>query len=89
MALREQLRDTLDDLVKMEVLVTRPTDWVNYMVALPKNDGTMRVCIDPKKLNKFKQQEHYQFPMIEEIATRLHGAKHFSVLDVQHGFCHG
>ena len=38
--------------------------------------------------NKFVQREHYQLPTIEEIATRLHGAKLFSVLDVRHGFWH-
>ena len=34
------------------------------------------------------QREHYPLPTIEEIATRLHGAKVFAVLDVRNGFWH-
>ena len=88
MAHREGLRETLDDLVKWEVLapVMRPTPWVSSMVAVPKADGRMRICLDPKELNKAVQCEHYQIPTIEEVASCLHGAKWFSVLDAQNGF---
>ena len=50
--------------------------------------GTLRICLDPKDLNKAIQREHYPLPTIEDIATRLHGAKVFSVLDVNKGFWH-
>ena len=90
MAHRENLQKTLEDLVKQEVLapVTRPTEWVSSMVAVPKSDGRMRICLDPKELNEAIQREHYQLPTIEEVATRLHGAKLFSVLDARNGFWH-
>ena len=39
-------------------------------------------------LNRAIQREHYPLPTIEDIATRLHGAKVFSVLDVRKGFWH-
>jgi len=58
------------------------------MVAVPKSDGRMRICLDPKELNEAIQREHYQLPTIEEVATRLHGAKLFSVLDARNGFWH-
>ena len=89
-ALRERLQETLDDLVQQDILapVTEPTPWVNSMVVVPKKDGKLRICLDPKDLNLAIQREHYPLPTIEEIATRLHGAKLFSVLDVQHGFWH-
>ena len=82
-ARREALRTTLDDLVRQDILVpvTRPTQWINSMVAVDKPDGRMRICLDPKELNEAIQREHFPLPTIEEIATRLHGAKLFSVLD--------
>ena len=42
-----------DDLVQQEVLapVTQPTAWVNSMVVVPKKDGKIRICLDPKDLN--------------------------------------
>ena len=40
-----------------------------------------KLCLGPKDLNLAIQHEHYPLPTIEEIATHLHGAKLFSVLD--------
>ena len=90
MAYRENLQKTLEDLVRQEVLapVTRPTEWVSSMVAVPKHDGKMRICLDPKELNEVIQREHYQLPAVEEVATRLQGARLFSVLDARNGFWH-
>ena len=58
------------------------------MVVVPKKDGTLRICLDPKDLNKAILREHYPLPTIEDIATRLHGAKVFTILDISKGFWH-
>ena len=58
------------------------------MVAVPKHDGKMRICLDPKESNEVIQQEHYQLPTVEEVATHLQGARLFSVLDARNGFWH-
>jgi len=89
-ALRDQLKDTLDDLVKQQIIasVTGPTAWINSVVVVPKKNGTLRICLDPKDLNCHIQREHYQLPTIEDIATRLDKAKLFTVLDVRSGFWH-
>ncbi len=89
-AYRENLQNTLENLVKQDVLapVTRPTEWVSSMVVVQKRDGRIRICLDPKELNEVMQREYYQLPIIEEVATRLNGAKLFSVLDAWNGFWH-
>ncbi len=56
-----------------------------YTVVRTKKDGRL---LDPKELNKAIRHEHYPLPTIEEIATRLHGAKYFTVLDARNGFWH-
>ena len=89
-ALRDRLKSTLDDLERDGILatVTEPTPWVNSLVVVPKKDGRLRLCLDPKDLNKAILREHYPLPTIEEVATRLYGAKCFTILDVRHGFWH-
>ena len=62
--------------------VTNPTEWINLMIVVPKKNGTLRLCLDPKELNAVIQQEHYPLFTIEDVATRLHGTKVFRVLDV-------
>ena len=39
-------------------------------------------------LNTAIQREHYPLPVIEDVATHLHGARTFSVLDASNGFWH-
>ena len=64
-----------------------PTPWISSMVVVPKPNGTLP-CLDPKDLNRALQRENYPLPTIEEVASRLHGAKVFTVLDVACGFWH-
>ena len=88
--LREALKDTLDDLVQQDILapVQQPTPWISSIVIVPKKDGKPRICLDPKHLNKAIRREHYPLPTIEDVATRLYGAKVFTVMDVRKGFWH-
>ena len=89
-ALRETLQHTLTDMTKQEIItpVQQPTPWISSMVVVPKSNGNLRICLDPQDLNRAVLREHYPLPTIEEIATRLCGAKLFSVLDVRNGFWH-
>jgi len=84
------LRNTLDQLEKDDILakVTEPTSWVSSMVVVPKKDGSLRLCLDPKDLNRAVQREHYPLPVIEDVAVRFHKARLFTVLDVRQGFWH-
>ena len=68
--------------------MTTPTSWVSSMVVVPKPNGALRICLDPKDLNRALQRENYPLPTIEEVAPRLHGAKGFTVLDLACGFWH-
>lgn len=88
-AIRDQLKITLDKLEQDGVLakVTKPTKWVSSLMIVMK-PGKMRLCLDPKDLNKAIQREHYPLPTVEDIATRLNGAKVFSLLDAKDGFWH-
>ena len=53
---------------------------------MEKPDGSLRICMDPKHLNKNLKREHYQLPTFEEISMRLSNAKVFSKLDANKGY---
>ncbi|XP_014673255.1 PREDICTED: uncharacterized protein LOC106813592 [Priapulus caudatus] len=88
-AIKDRLKDELDKLESMDVIapVTEPTAWVSSMVTVVKPEK-LRICIDPKDLNKALKRSHYPLPTIEEILPSLHNAKVFSVLDAKNGFWH-
>ena len=86
--LRDQLKEQLDDMEKSKVItkVRQPTDWVNSMVCTQKSDGTLRVCLDPKDLNKAIKRCHHKTPTLEELTHKLAGATVFSKLDAKNGY---
>lgn len=88
LSLRDNLKDELDRMTELGVIrkVTHPTPWVNSLVVVAKTNGKMRICLDPRPLNKAIQRAHFQLPTINELATKLNGAKYFSVLDANSGF---
>ena len=61
--------------------VDQPTEWVNSIVIVEKPDGNLRICLDPKDLNRAVKREHFQLPTSTEITSKLTGAKVFSKLD--------
>ena len=77
---RPQLKQELDRQVDLGFLakVNEPTDWVNSLVIAEKSNGRMRLCIDPKDLNKEIKREHFQIPMKEGIIGKLANATCFS-----------
>ena len=85
--LKAELKAHIEELEKMQVLkkVTEPTDWISSEVVVRKG-SKLRLCIDPKDLNKALKRSHYPMPTIEEILPELSKAKVFSVADARNGF---
>lgn len=85
---RNKLQNTLNNMVDMGVIrkVSHPTPWVNAIVLAPKKNGDLRVCLDPRPLNRAIRRAHYPLPTLTDIATKLQGARFFSKLDARSGF---
>lgn len=66
---------------KIIVKITEPTEWVNALVLVekPKN-RKLRVCLDPRPLNKAIQRPHYPLPTLKDVTTKLTCVRYFSVL---------
>ena len=86
--LREPLKKELSRMKKLGVIhkVDHPTEWVNSMVITEKPNGDLRICLDPKDLNRNILREHYPLPKKEEIFAEMCGAKWFSKLDASQAF---
>ncbi|VDI40084.1 Hypothetical predicted protein [Mytilus galloprovincialis] len=59
---------------------------VNSMVTVIKPNGKIRICIDPRDLNKAILREHYPLKTVEEVISQMPNAKVFSKLDATSGF---
>lgn len=82
-SLYDKLHKEIQRMVKLNVIVPvqEPTEWVNSLVAVEKPDNTLRICIDPRDLNKAVKRPHYNLPTTEEILARMSNAKYLTELD--------
>jgi len=87
-ALKEPLRKELDSLVMQGILtkVTEPTDWLNSLVCVTKSNGALRLCLNPKDLNRAIKRPHYFKPTLDDILPKLSGARYFSIPDARSGY---
>ena len=87
---KEELHKMIaDDVI---TAVAEPTAWVNSIVCnireTPDGKKKIRLCLDPKDLNKSIRREHYYTRTIDELLPQLHGKKFFSVVDTKKGYWH-
>ena len=58
----DKLREELQRMETMGVIkkIEEPTEWVNSFVPVTKPNGRLRVCLDPRNLNKSIKREHFK-----------------------------
>ncbi|KAL9970565.1 hypothetical protein ACROYT_G022964 [Oculina patagonica] len=85
--LKARLKEKIAEMEKQGIIVreTEPTDWISSLVAVQK-PGKLRVCIDPRDLNRAIKRPKYPMPTVEEVLPKLANAKVFTVLDAKDGF---
>ena len=66
--------------------VAGPTPWISPLVIIPKNDGTVRLCVDMRMANRAIQHERHPSPTVDDLINELNGAQAFSKLDLRSGY---
>lgn len=86
--LKNDIKCKLDEMTMQGIIskVEGPTDWVNSMTVVRKPNGDLRLCLDPKDLNKAIKREYFPLPTLDEITAKLGGSKFFSTVDAKQGF---
>ena len=54
---------------------------MNSVVGTPKADGSIRLCLDSRDLNKAVKRNAYYARTVDDVIPQVSGSTHFSILD--------
>jgi hypothetical protein len=61
--------------------------WGAPVLFVKKKDGTLRLCIDHRQINKVTIKNRYPLPRIDDLFDQLGGASIFSKIELRSGYC--
>jgi hypothetical protein len=81
-----ELKIQLQELLDKEFIRPSNSPWKALVLFVKKKDGTFRLCIDYRQLNKVTVKNKYLLPWIDDLFDQLKGARVFSKIDLRLGY---
>ena len=88
LSVHKDLRKHLDDMDQQQIIRECPetTEWVHNLVHVRKKNGSLRVCLDPRSLNKHLVRNVHYTASWEDALHSFKDGKFFSTLDAKSGY---
>ena len=83
---KDEIEKTIKELLELGYIRPSSSPFASSIVLVKKKDGTLRMCIDYRALNKKTIKNRYPNPRINELMDELRGAKYFSKIDLCSGY---
>lgn len=83
---REQLDKMVTTMQEQGVVEPSSSPWASPVVLVPKKDGSLRFCIDYRRLNAVTRKDVYPLPRVDDILVALAEARYFTSLDLASGY---
>jgi len=81
-----KLKKQIEDLSKKKFVRPSASPWGAPMLLVKKKDGSSRLCVDYRQLNKLRIKNKYPLPRIDDLLDQLRGAGVFSKIDLRFGY---
>lgn len=82
----EEVRQHLKEMLEAGAIRKSQSSYCSNVVLVKKSDGSLRFCIDLRKLNNKTIKDAYTLPRVEETIDTLIGSKYFTKLDLRSGY---
>ncbi|GBO03898.1 Retrovirus-related Pol polyprotein from transposon 17.6 [Araneus ventricosus] len=85
-AKRELLKKELDSLLADGIIEECESPYASPVVLVPKPNGSMRLCVDFRKLNATTIADTYPLPRMDDLLTEAKSMAYMSTLDLKSGY---
>ena len=82
----KELKAQLDELLEKGYIQPSASPWGAPVLFVKKKDGTLRLCVDYRELNKRTIKNKYPLPRIDDLLDQLQGAGIFTKIDLRSGY---
>ena len=81
-----KLKRQIGDLLEKKFIRPSASLWGGPVLLVKKKDGSSRLCVDYRQLNKLTIKNKYPLPIIDDLLNQLRGAGVFSKIDMRSGY---
>ncbi|GKA79684.1 putative reverse transcriptase domain-containing protein, partial [Tanacetum coccineum] len=82
----KELSEQLQELSDKGFIRPSSSPWGAPVLFVKKKDGSFRMCIDYRELNKLTMKNHYPLPRIDDLFDQLQGSSIYSKIDLRSGY---
>ncbi|GJT65277.1 putative reverse transcriptase domain-containing protein [Tanacetum coccineum] len=82
----KELADQLQELSNKGFIRPSSSPWGAPVLFVKKKDGSLRMCIDYRELNKLTVKNRYPLPRIDDLFDQLQGSSVYSKIDLRSGY---
>ncbi|GJT04064.1 putative reverse transcriptase domain-containing protein [Tanacetum coccineum] len=83
---RQELSNQLQELADRGFIQPSTSPWGAPVLFVKKKDGSFRMCIDYRELNKLNVKNRYLLPRIDDLLNQLQGSGVYSKIDLRSGY---
>ena len=84
--LRRDIQVEIDKLLERGIIEPSHSAWSSPLVPVRKKNGSLRLCVDYRLVNKFTRKDSYPLPHINDAISKFKDMKYFSSLDLLSGY---
>ena len=85
-SLMSRTDDVIDKMIAEGIIEPSDSQYINPLCIVVKADGSIRLTIDARELNRRSVPNHYRNEPVEKLLNRINGARYFSSIDLSSSF---